>query len=123
MRQTDDPSGIATCAQIGAIFGHSQLWLVWFTLPFMTLIQQMCGWIGLVTGKGLAGVILEHYSRPVMYFTVARLVAANTITIGAMAASAELIASQPFVFWLVVMTVSVTALEVFVPYRLSFRAS
>ena len=28
-------SGIAAYAQRGAIFGNSQLWLVWFTCPFM----------------------------------------------------------------------------------------
>jgi len=117
----DDPSGVATYSQTGAIFGYSQLWLVWFSSPFMIVIQQMCGRIGLVTGKGLAGVILEHYSKPVLYAAVALLVAANTINIGAdlsaMASSAQLLVGLPFVFWLVVMTVFVTALEVFVPYR------
>jgi Mn2+/Fe2+ NRAMP family transporter len=29
----------------------------------MIVIQQMCGRIGTVTGKGLAGVIPEHYYR------------------------------------------------------------
>ncbi len=66
----DDPPGIATYAQTGAIFGYSQLWLVWFTCPLMIVIQQMCGRIGMVTGKGLAGVILEHYSRRVLYITI-----------------------------------------------------
>jgi len=63
----DDPSGVATYVQTGAIFGYSQLWLIWFTCPF--IIQQMCGRIGMVTGKGLSGVILEHYSRRVLYIT------------------------------------------------------
>ena len=53
----DDPSGVATYSQTGAIFGYSQLWLALFTFPFMIVIQQMCGRIGMVTGKGLAGVI------------------------------------------------------------------
>src|SRR5512140_3610590 len=79
----DDPSGVATYSQTGAIFGYTQLWLVWFTSPFMIVIQQMCGRIGLVTGKGLAGVIREHYPRPVLYAAVALLVVANTINIGA----------------------------------------
>jgi Mn2+ and Fe2+ transporters of the NRAMP family len=47
----DDPSGIATYSQTGTIFGYGQLWLVWFTAPFMIVIQQMCGRIGTVTGK------------------------------------------------------------------------
>ena len=91
----DDPSGVATYSQTGAIFGYSQLWTVWFTSPFMIVIQQMCGRIGMVTGKGLAGVILDHYSKPVLYAAVALLVVANTINIGAdlgaMASSAQLL--------------------------------
>lgn len=117
----DDPSGVATYSQTGAIFGYSQLWLVWFTCPFMIVIQQMCGRIGIVTGKGLAGVILEHYSRRVLYLTVSLLVIANTINIGAdlgaMASSAQMLLGLPFYFWLILITGSIVALEVFVPYK------
>lgn len=121
----DDPSGIATYSQTGAIFGYNQLWLVWFASPFMIAFQQMCGRIGMVTGKGLAGVILDHYSKPVLYLAVALLVVANTINIGAdlgaIASSAQMLLGLPFVFWLVVMTVLVTVLEIFVPYRIYSR--
>jgi NRAMP (natural resistance-associated macrophage protein)-like metal ion transporter len=117
----DDPSGIATYSQTGAVFGYSQLWLVWFTLPFMIVIQQMCGRIGMVTGRGLAGVIREHYPAWVLHVTVLLLVTANTINIGAnlgaMAASAQMLLGMPFPAWLVLMTVTVVALEVLVPYR------
>ncbi len=117
----DDPSGIATYAQTGAFFGYGQLWLVWFTCPFMIVIQQMCSRIGMVTGKGLARVILEHYSRRVLYIMVSLLVIANTINIGAnlgaMASSAQMLLGLPFLFWLVLITGSIIALEVFVPYR------
>lgn len=117
----DDPSGIATYAQTGAIFGYGQLWLVWFTAPFMIVIQKMCGRIGMVTGKGLAGVILEHYSKKVLYVTVSLLVIANTINIGAdlvaMASSAQMLIGLPFLFWLVLITASIIILEVFIPYR------
>ncbi len=98
----DDPSGIATYSQTGAIFGYGQLWLVWFTALFMIIIQRMCGRIWMVTGKGLAGVILEHYSRRVLYVTVLLLVIANTINIGAdlvaMASSAQMLIGPPFLF-------------------------
>lgn len=79
----DDPSGIATYSQTGAAFGFSQLWLALFSFPFMVVIQQMCGRIGMVTGKGLAGVIRTHYPKPVLYFAVSLLVITNTINIGA----------------------------------------
>lgn len=121
----DDPSGIATYAQTGAIFGYGQLWLVWFTGPFMIVIQQMCGRIGMVTGKGLASVILEHYSKRVLYVMVSLLVIANTINIGAdlgaMASSAQMLVGLPFFFWLILITVSIIVLEVFIPYRIYSR--
>jgi NRAMP (natural resistance-associated macrophage protein)-like metal ion transporter len=117
----DDPSGIATYSQTGAIFGYGQLWLVWFICPFMITIQQMCSRIGMVTGKGLAGVIREHYSKRILYVTVSLLVIANTINIGAdlgaMASSAQMLLGLPAIFWNVLITGFVIALEVFVSYR------
>ena len=118
----DDPSGIATYSQTGAIFGYGQLWLVWLTCPSMIVIQQMCDRIGMVTGKGLAGVILEHYSKRVLYVTVSLLVIANTINIGAdlgaMASSAQMLLGLPFFLWLILITGSIIVLEIFVPYRI-----
>ena len=117
----DDPSGIATYSQTGAIFGLSQLWLALFSLPFMTVIQQMCGRIGMVTGKGLAGVIRTHHPKWVLYFAVSLLLIANTINIGAdlgaMASSAQMLIGLPFPFWLCLMTGLIILLEVFVAYK------
>lgn len=117
----DDPSGVATYSQTGAIFGFSQLWLSLFSFPFMAVIQQMCGRIGMVTGKGLAGVIRDHYSKWVLYFAVSLLVIANTINIGAdlgaMAASAQMLVGLPFLFWLCLMTGFIIILEIFVTYK------
>src|SRR5258705_9723989 len=79
----DDPSGIATYSQTGAMFGYSQLWTALFSYPFMTVIQEMCGRIGLVTGKGLSDVIRENYSKKLLYGAVFLLLVANIINIGA----------------------------------------
>lgn len=117
----DDPSGIATYSQAGALFGFGQLWTALFTFPFMAAVQEMCGRIGLVTGKGLAGVMKKHYPRYVLYTAVFLLFLANTINIGAdlgaMAASAQLIIGLPFIFWLIVVVVITLILEVFVRYK------
>jgi len=117
----DDPSGIATYAQTGAQFGYQQLWTSPFSFPFMTAIQEMCGRIGLVSGRGLAGVIRKHYSIPVLYVAVLILLIANTVNIGAnlgaMAGSASLLFNIPFIFWLIGMTVVTLFLEVFVSYK------
>jgi len=117
----DDPSGVATYSQTGAHFGFSQLWLTIFSFPFMIVIQQMCGRIGMVTGKGLAGVIRTHYSKWVLYFAVSLLLITNTINIGAdlgaMATSAEMLLGLPFILWLCLMTGFIIILEVFVTYK------
>lgn len=121
----DDPSGIATYSQTGAQFGYSQLWTAPFSFPFMTAVQEMCGRIGLVTGKGLAGVIRKNYARPILYLSVSILFIANTINIGAdlgaMASSAGLIFNIPFVFWLVGITALTLILEIFVSYKVYAR--
>lgn len=117
----DDPSGIGTYSQTGAQFGYQQLWLALFTTPFMSVVQEMCGRIGMVTGKGLSGVIRRHYSRSILYSAVALLFIANTINIGAdlgaMAAAAQLILDIPFAALLITMTAGTLLLEVFVSYK------
>src|SRR5476649_1784699 len=48
----DDPSGIATYSQTGAQFGFQLLWLAPITFPLMSIVQEMCARIGIVTGRG-----------------------------------------------------------------------
>lgn len=116
----DDPSGIATYSQTGAQFGYNQLWTALFSYPFMTVIQEMCGRVGMVTGMGLSGVIKTHYAKPVLYFSVLLLLVANTVNIGAdlgaMAESGQLLLGIPFIFWLIGLTVLTLFLEVFISY-------
>src|SRR5437763_1724259 len=57
----DDPSGIATYAVAGAALGYSMLWTALATFPMMAAVQYICAKIGLVSGRGIAGVIREHY--------------------------------------------------------------
>src|SRR5438477_1849334 len=79
----DDPSGVATYAQTGVQFGYTQLWLSFWTIPFMSIIQEMCGRIGIVTGRGLAGVIRGNYPKIILFISSGLLIAANIINIGA----------------------------------------
>src|SRR5438094_1003729 len=78
----DDPSGIATYTQTGAQFGYGQLWTVVAMLPFMVAIQEACARIGAVTGRGIAAVVKQHYSKKVLYSVLFLIVIANTINIG-----------------------------------------
>src|SRR5271168_780296 len=79
----DDPSGIATYSQTGAQFGFGQLWTAFWQIPLLLAVQEACGRIGSVTGKGLAGVIKEHYSPKILVGAVILVLVANTINIGA----------------------------------------
>ena len=118
----DDPSGIATYSQTGAQFGYGQLWTALYMLPFMTAVQEACARIGLVTGKGIAALIREHYSRSVLYAVVGLVVVANTINIGAdigaMAAAAQLLVPVHFVLLALFFTGLILLLELFTAYRI-----
>ncbi len=118
----DDPSGVGTYSQAGASFGTGQLWLAFYMLPMLIAVQEMCGRIGLITGKGVAAVIREHYNRPLLLTTVVLVLIANTINIGAdlgaMAATTQLLVpSLPFLVLLALIGLIILLLEVFVPYR------
>ena len=65
----DDPSGVQAYSQTGAQFGYSQLWTAFFSFPFMSIVQETCGRIGMVTGKGLSKLIKENYSQKVLFFS------------------------------------------------------
>lgn len=117
----DDPSGIATYAQTGAQFGYTQLWTAPFSFPFMVTVQEMCGRIGMVTGKGLSGVIRAHYSRKILYFIISLLLLSNIINIGAniaaMASSARLFIDLPQLILLSFFTLLSLTLIIFIPYK------
>src|SRR6266513_953487 len=78
----DDPSGIGTYAQTGAMFGLKQLWTSLFSYPFMVVMQEMSGRIGMVTGAGISSAIRKNYGRKILYPIVLLLIMTNTINIG-----------------------------------------
>jgi len=59
----DDPSGIATYSVVGAQNGLAFLWTALFAWPLMSCVQLMCARIGMVTGMGLAGAMLQNFPR------------------------------------------------------------
>jgi NRAMP (natural resistance-associated macrophage protein)-like metal ion transporter len=117
----DDPSGIATYSQAGAQFGFQLLWLSVLTFPLMSLVQEMCARIGLVTGRGLAANIRLHFSRRVLYISTLLLFAANSFNIGAdlgaMAKGVQLLRPGMNYGLLVVAFAAVMLLaQIFIPY-------
>ena len=118
----DDPSGIATYSQAGAKFGFGMLWMALFQYPMMTVIQEICARIGLVTGDGLAAVIKRKYCRRVVLPLASLLLIANTINIGAdigaMGAAVRLVFPQlPFTLPTILFTVLIIVVQIFVPYK------
>ena len=117
----DDPSGIATYTQTGAQFGYGQLWTAFLLLPFVVAIQEASARIGAVTGKGLAAVIKENYNKKILYATLALVLVANTINIGAdlgaMGAAAHLIIPLNFGVLTLFFATLILVLEIFTNYK------
>lgn len=117
----DDPSGIATYSQAGAGFGYGLLWAFPVMYPLLLAVQESCSRIGAITGKGLAAVIKENYSKKLLYLSVGLVILANTLNIGAdlgaMAATTQLFVSVPFAILAFFYAVVIILLVVFVNYK------
>jgi NRAMP (natural resistance-associated macrophage protein)-like metal ion transporter len=117
----EDPSGIVTFLQIGAKLGLGMLWVVLLLFLMKIVIQEMCARIGLVTGKGLATVIKNKYSRNIVIPISGLLMIANIINIGvdigAMAVSSKLIFPQlPSYIATIIFTALILLTQIFIPY-------
>lgn len=122
----DDPSGIGTYATAGASLGFATLWTALLTFPLMATIQLICAKIGMVSGKGLAGVVRDHYPRWLLFTTVGGLFVANTINVGAdlgaiAAAINLLVPSIPIAPIVLPVALGILALQVWGSYRLIAR--
>lgn len=117
----DDPSGIATYSQAGALYGFGLLWAFPFMFPLLLAVQESCARIGAVTGKGLAAVIKEAYGKKILIPAVALVVVANIINIaadiGAMAATAQLLVPASYTLLAIFFASIILLLELFVKYK------
>ncbi len=116
----DDPSGIATYAQVGAQFGYGIGWTMLFSYPLMAAIQEISARIGRVTGQGIAGNLRQHYPRPLLHFIVGLLLIANIINIGAdlgaMGDALALLIPGPRQLYVVLVAIFCAWLEIFSRY-------
>lgn len=121
----DDPSGIGTYSQAGAALGFATLWTAIVTLPLMVVVQHICAKIGMVSGRGLAGVLQRYYSRKLLYPVVIGLVVANTINAGAdisaIAAAINMFVPIPISVMVVPIAVAIVVLQVWGSYRLIMK--
>ena len=79
----DDPSGIATYSQAGAMLGYAACWIMLLCYPLMAITQEISARIGRATGTGLVGVIRRHYPLWVLRPIVGFVVFANVVNLGA----------------------------------------
>ncbi len=117
----DDPAGIATYSQAGAMFGYALAWTELYSWPLMISVQYVSGRIGAATGKGLAANLRSSYPAWILYVLTPLLFIANTINvgadIGAMAAAARLIVPLPTLLFVVAFGVATVLLISLLKYE------
>lgn len=79
----NDPAGIVTYTQTGAIAGYHLLWLAPLAWPLLVAVEEMSARIGMVTKKGINQIIIENFGLFWAWFTTIIIVICNTLTIGA----------------------------------------
>jgi NRAMP (natural resistance-associated macrophage protein)-like metal ion transporter len=79
----NDAGGITTYSVSGARYGYSMLWMLLLITVTLSMIQEMCARMGVVTGKGLADLIRERFGIRVTLVVMVLLVFTNlTNTMG-----------------------------------------
>ncbi len=121
----DDPSGISTYSVTGAAFGYSFLWTALLTFPLMAALQLMCARLGMVSGRGLAGVIRMRYSRWILWPACLLLIVANVFNIGAdlggMADVMQMVTGIRSYYWTPFFALLITGLLIWTSYNLIAR--
>jgi len=118
----DDPSAITTYSQAGARYGLSTLWMAIFAYPVLAVLQETCARIGIVTGKGLTGVVKSHYPKWVLYLLIALSCPAFLCNMGADIAILGdvghlLLPSVPALYCSMVLTSFLFVLMWLLPYK------
>jgi Mn2+/Fe2+ NRAMP family transporter len=73
----NDAGGIATYSVAGARFGYELLWVLPPTCLLLVLVQEMCSRMGVVTGKGLSGLIRERFGLTASFYLMLALLVTN----------------------------------------------
>jgi NRAMP (natural resistance-associated macrophage protein)-like metal ion transporter len=117
----DDPSGISTYSMAGAAFGYGLLWTALVSFPLMVSVQLMCGRLGMVTGRGLAGVVRRRYSKWILWGACALLIVANVVNIaadlGGMADATQMMTGVNSLVWTPLYTAIIVSFLFWSSYR------
>ncbi|MHB8584380.1 MAG: NRAMP family divalent metal transporter [Thermoplasmatota archaeon] len=117
----DDPSGIATYSQAGAVAGFGLLWAVILTTPLMIAIQEISARIAAVTERGLAANFRAAFPGWITGPAIAALVVANVFNVGAdllaMGSAAQMLFGGPALLWTAIAAAVAIGLAIILPYR------
>ena len=73
----NDAGGITTWSVIGSRYGYGLVWLLVVITPVLAMAQEMNARIGVVTGRGLAGLIRERFSLKITALAILATMLAN----------------------------------------------
>jgi Mn2+/Fe2+ NRAMP family transporter len=119
----NDAGGVTTYSVAGAHYGYSLLWIMPLVAFALVIVQEMSARLGVVTGKGLAGIIRENMGVRTAAIVLGVLMTANfTNTIcefAGVAASLEVFGVSKYIsvplaaaaVWLLVVKGSYKAVE------------
>lgn len=97
----NDAGGIATYSLAGANFGYTIIWTLIPVMIALIITQEICARTGVVTGKGLAGLIRENYGVKITFFVMLVLLFGNFTNIlsefSGIAASMEIFGINKFI--------------------------
>src|SRR5260370_32075713 len=87
----------------------------------MAAVQLMCARLGMVTGRGLAGVVRRRYPRWVLWSSCLTLVVANVVNIGAdlggMEEVTQMVTGGSAFVWIPLYAFTIVALLFWLSYR------
>ena len=131
----NEAGSIATYASVGARYGYDLLWLMVLITISLIIVQEMAARAGIVSGKGLAELIREHYGVRWSALSMLSILLANLaitisefIGIGVAAAllgvpSALAIPIAAAVIWLILVRGSYRVAErIFIAFTVVFFA-
>ena len=105
----------------GAQFGLAALWTALFSFPLMCAVQLMCARLGIVSGRGLAGVIRRRFPRWVLWSSCGILLVANGFNIGAdlggMGEALQMVTGIKSYIWSPVLAVAIVASLILLSYK------
>ena len=78
----NDPAGIVTYSQVGAVSGLKLIWLCLVAWPLLSAVEEMSARIGVVTKKGMNEVIIENYGLIWAWLAAIIVLICNTFTMG-----------------------------------------